>query len=105
MLREDFYGTAGSFKWVKEDAVYQEPIGYAHYIFSYDSKLPEAAGKHVIFEGISQFTIKDGLITCYREVFDRGIPLTQLNFPPERIAKSLKRWTNQLLESDRAKGM
>jgi len=105
MLREHFHGAAINYKWVMEEGVYQEPIGYARYIFSYDFKLEGDETQHVVFEGMSQFTIKDGRIACYREMFDKGIPLTQLNFPAERIAKSLSRWTDELLSSDRAKKM
>jgi limonene-1,2-epoxide hydrolase len=105
MLKEHFHGSAKNFKWVMEDAVYSEPIGYARYIFSYDFFLEGGDTQHVVFEGMSQFTICGGHIECYREVFDKGIPLTQLNFPPERIGKSLRRWTDELLSSDRAKRM
>lgn len=105
MLREHFHGGGENYKWVMEEAVYQEPQGYARYIFSYDSTMEGNEGTHVIFEGMCQFTMRDGKIECYREIFDRGMPLTQLNFPAERIGKSLKRWTNELLSSDRAKDM
>jgi limonene-1,2-epoxide hydrolase len=105
MLKDHFWGTGESYKWVMEDPVFQDPLGYARYIFSYDSKLEGCEGKHVVFEGMSQFTIVDGKIACYREIFDKGIPLTQLDFPAERIGKSLGRWTKLLLETDRAKKM
>jgi limonene-1,2-epoxide hydrolase len=105
MLKEHFHGSAKNFKWVMEEAVYNEPFGYARYIFSYDFILEGAETQHVVFEGMSQFTVRDGQIECYREVFDKGIPLTQLKFPPERIGKSLRRWTDELLSSDRAKRM
>jgi len=35
------------------------------------------------------------LISRYGEVFDRGTALAQMNFPAERIVKSLKRWAEQ----------
>src|SRR3990172_7421722 len=44
------------------------------------------------------WTLSDALsdgrlgIARYGEVFDRGVALAQMNFPPERIAKSLARW-------------
>jgi hypothetical protein len=49
-------------------------------------------GARVFFFGISQVRLQDGLISRYGEVFDRGVALAQMNFPPERIAKSLARW-------------
>ena len=105
MLRDHFYGTAKNFKWVMEDPAFAAPFGYARYIFSYDSTLPESEGHHVVFEGMAQFTLQDGKIACYREIFDKGMPLTQLNFPPARIDKSLRRWTKALLSTDRAQNM
>ncbi|MEM7018388.1 MAG: nuclear transport factor 2 family protein, partial [Pseudomonadota bacterium] len=105
MLRNHFYGSAKNFKWVMEDAAYSEPFGYVRYIFSYDSILPGCEDLHVVFEGMSQFTIRDGQIARYREIFDKGMPLTQLNFPADRIEKSLRRWTQELLASDRAQKM
>lgn len=105
MLRDHFHGSGTGYKWKMEEPVYSEPIGYARYIFSYDSTIPDYEGIHVVFEGMSQFTIRDGRIACYREVFDRGVPLTQLGYAPERIGKSLKRWTHEMLATDRAKSM
>ncbi|MFP6584251.1 MAG: nuclear transport factor 2 family protein [Candidatus Hydrogenedentota bacterium] len=105
MLRDHFHGTGESYKWVMEEPVYLEPMGYARYIFSYDSTIPDCKGKHVVFEGMSQFTIENGQISCYREIFDRGVPLTQLDFPTERIGKSLRRWTDQLLATERGRRM
>jgi hypothetical protein len=49
----------------------------------------------VFFPGISQVRLQDGLIARYGEMFDRGTALVQMNFAPERIAKSLKRWAEE----------
>jgi len=64
-------------------------VGYARFRFSYASLLPEAAGRPVLFEGISCFHLCDGLIAHYREAFDRGVALVQLDFPAERIKRVL----------------
>jgi hypothetical protein len=53
--------------------------------------LPEAAGRPVLFEGISCFHFRDGLIAHYREAFDRGLALVQLDFPAERIKRILEK--------------
>lgn len=66
-------------------------MGYARYQFSYVSKLAGAAGKRVVFAGMSQFTIDAGLIRVYREEFNTGIAISQLNFPAERIVRHLAR--------------
>jgi hypothetical protein len=46
----------------------------------------------VIFEGISRFRLRDGLIAHYGEVFDRGVAFTQLGYAPARIVKLLGRY-------------
>jgi hypothetical protein len=75
------------------DPVSDGSIGYARFRFSYASLLPEAAGRPVLFEGISCFHFRDGLIAHYREAFDRGLALVQLDFPAERIKRILEKAT------------
>lgn len=65
--------------------------GYAQWRFSYASRLPGCEGGPVLFEGISRFTLRDGGIVLYREMFDRGLALSQLGFAPERLARILAR--------------
>jgi len=67
-------------------------LAYARYGFSYVSKIAGSEGKRVFFSGIARVRLQDGLIARYGEVFDRGVALAQMNFPPERIARSLARW-------------
>jgi hypothetical protein len=67
-------------------------LGFAHYGFSYTAKIPGSEGARVFFAGISHVRLQDGLAAHYSEVFDRGVALAQMNFAPERIAKSLARW-------------
>jgi hypothetical protein len=105
MLRVHFHGAGKSYRWVMEDVLCQGEMGYARYIFSYDATMEGHEGQHVVFEGMSQFTFIDGKIACYREVFDKGMALSQLNFPAERIKKSLTRWSGELLRSERGKRM
>lgn len=91
MLEEHFWGDADGFRWRMFEPVSNAAMGYARYQFSYVSKLAGAAGKRVMFEGMSQFTIDAGLIRVYREEFNTGIAISQLNFPAERIARHLAR--------------
>lgn len=91
MLEEDFWGHAEGFRWQMFDPVCDGRIGYARYLFSYDSKLPGVEGRAVVFDGISQFTFEGNLIACYREQFNTGMAMVQLDFAPERIAKHLER--------------
>ena len=92
MVENHFHANARDFAWTLSDALSNGKLAYARYDFSYVSKLPGSEGVRVYFSGVSQVRLKDGLIERYGEVFDRGVALAQMNFPPERIAKSLARW-------------
>ena len=99
MLEEQFWGHAGGFRWRMFDPVCDGRIGYARYLFSYDSKLPGVEGRTVWFDGMSQFSFEGNLIACYREQFNTGMAMAQLDFAPDRIANHLKRRAARLKES------
>jgi len=80
-----FYAGATNFRWEFFDPVCDGNRGYARYRFSYDSLQPQARGKRVGFDGISCIDLRGGLISHYREVFDRGMALAQQDFAPEHI--------------------
>ena len=92
MVENHFYANARDFTWTLSDALSDGKLAYARYAFSYVSKIAGSEGKRIFFSGISQVRLKDGLIAHYGEIFDRGVALAQMNFAPERIAKSLARW-------------
>ena len=98
MISEHFHGNGKDYRWIMRVPVYAGDLGYARYVFHYTSTLPEAEGRQVVFEGISQFRFRDGKIERYSEVFDRGAALSQLDFAPDRIAKSLARCSRELQE-------
>ena len=91
MIADHFWGHAEGFRWRMFDPVCDGRMGYARYRFSYRSKLPGVEGEPVVFEGMSQFTLRDGLIACYREEFNTGVAISQLKFDPERIASHLRK--------------
>ena len=95
MVENHFHANARDFSWTLSDALSDGSLAYARYAFSYISKIEGSEGKRIFFSGISQVRLEDGLIAHYVEVFDRGVALAQMNFAPERIAKSLKRWAEQ----------
>jgi hypothetical protein len=95
MVEHHFHGNARDFTWTLSDALSDGKLGYARYAFSYVSKLADSEGKRVFFSGISQVRLQNGLIAHYGEVFDRGVALAQMDFAPERISKSLKRWADE----------
>jgi len=92
MVENHFHANARDFVWKLADALSDGSLGYARYDFTYTSKIAGSVGTRVHFPGIAQLRLKDGLISRYSEVFDRGLALAQMNFAPERIAKSLARW-------------
>lgn len=92
MVEQHFHANARDFSWKVSDALSDGKLAYARYAFAYTSNIAGSAGKRVFFSGIAQVRLQDGLIAHYGEVFDRGIALAQMNFAPERIAKSLARW-------------
>lgn len=91
MLEDHFWGHAEGFRWQMFEPIANATVGYARYRFSYVSKLDGAEGERVVFEGMSQFTLDAGFIRVYREEFNTGIAISQLNFPAERIARHLAR--------------
>ena len=95
MVEEHFHANARDFSWTLSDALSDGKLAYARYAFSYTSKIAGSEGKRVYFSGIAQVRLQDGLMVRYGELFDRGMALAQMNFAPERIAKSLKRWAEE----------
>ncbi|MGE0767861.1 MAG: nuclear transport factor 2 family protein [Hyphomicrobiaceae bacterium] len=91
-----FYEGGEGFKWEFVDPVVAGPLGYASYRFSYTSKLPDAKGTRVIFDGISRFEFADGKIRRYSEVFDRSLALAQQDFAPERLKKIAQKYAARL---------
>ena len=87
MIDDWFYRTATDFRWDMHDPVSDGKTLYARYTFSYRSKLPEAKGARVMFEGVAIITLRDGLIAEYHEVANTATGFVDMNFAPERIAK------------------
>jgi len=88
-MRAHFHDTGSNYRGDFFDLLSDGRAGYARYRFSYASGMPGAEGKPVVFEGISFFTFRDGLIARYAESFDRGMALAQQDFAAERIKKVL----------------
>lgn len=91
MIDDWFHRTAEQFRWDMHRPVSDGKTLYAYYTFSYVSKLPEAQGRRVGFEGVSMMTLRDGKIAEYREVANVGPAFVDLGFAPERVSKILAR--------------
>ena len=90
-----FHEDARDYKWTFIDPISDGKIAYARYMFSYVSKMKDSGNRAVVFEGMSCFKLQDGKITHYSEVFDRGSAMAQLDFPAERMKKSLTRFAQK----------
>ena len=86
-----FFKYASDMRWDMIDPVYQGGRLYVRYVFSYNSKLPEANGARTMFEGVSMMLLRDGMITEYREIIACGTAFVDMNFHPERIFKIFAR--------------
>lgn len=93
MLENRFWGDAEAFLWDMYEPVYDvgQNIGYARWVFSYTSTMDDSRGKRAAFDGMSQFSLENGLIVAYREVFSAGLALVQLDMAPPRVDKVLRR--------------
>jgi len=100
MIEDYFHRDAENFLWDFHDPVCQGDIGYVRYVFSYDSKLPDYAGKRGLFEGISIIRLRDGLIADYREVANAVAGLAGLGFAAERVHKILVKQAAELAGRD-----
>ena len=87
LIDDWFYRTASDFRWDMHAPVSDGEMLYARYTFSYRSRLPEANGARVMFEGVSIMTLRDGKIAEYHEVANTAPAFVDMNFAPERIAK------------------
>lgn len=90
-MLQRFHDTGRDYRWDFIDPVSDGATGYARFRFSYRSLLPESDDRPVLFEGISQFRLADGLIAHYSEAFDRGVALVQLGFAAERIRRIVEK--------------
>ena len=104
MIEAFFHRDACDFRWDLHDIVDNGLTGYARYVFSYESKLPGAAGRRALFEGVSICALRDGRIASYREVANSAVGLHALGFAPERIAKLLAREARELAARPEAAG-
>tara|TARA_E500000331_G_C17226434_1_gene700551 strand:- start:37 stop:516 length:480 start_codon:yes stop_codon:yes gene_type:complete len=103
MIENYFHRDSENLVWDMHTPVEAGSVGYARYVFSYDSKLPEARGKRAVFEGVSICRLRDGLIEEYREVAHSISGLQLLGFDNERVIKLLARESKELLARDESR--
>jgi len=103
MIENHFHRDAEDFRWDMHDPVEQRDRGYARYIFSYRSRLPDCEGRRAMFEGVALCRLRDGLIADYTEIANVATGLSMLGFSDARLAKFAARQARDLSARDEAK--
>jgi ketosteroid isomerase-like protein len=96
MLENYFHRDATDYRWQFFEPVCDGTLGYAWSLSSFTSTIPEFRGNRIVIDGASRFRLKDGLIEEYWESVNGGVAMAQLGVQPERIAKVLRRWAENL---------
>jgi ketosteroid isomerase-like protein len=96
MLEDHFWAHGEDYRWEMREPAIAGDIGYAHWTFSFTSKLDEVAGKRILWDGMSRFRLSGGRIAHYKEVFDIAIALSQSEFGADRIARIVARHVDAL---------
>ncbi len=102
MIEGHFHRDARDFRWDIHDPVEANGVGYARYVFSFESKLPGHEGRRACFEGVAVCRLKDGLIERYDEVAEATAGLALMGFSDDRIAKHAARMGRFLMARDEA---
>ena len=86
------------YRWTFFDPVFDGRNGYAWSLSSFTSLVPEYRDRFVVIDGMSRFTIRDGLVAEYRESVNGGVAMHQLGVEPARMNGVFRRWTRWLRE-------
>lgn len=89
LIDEHFFSTADRFLWTFHDPAYADGVLYAHYAFSYRSKVSGAAARRAGFEGVAIMRFNGSEISAYREVAHVGPMLASLGYAPGKLRKIL----------------
>ena len=100
MLNNYFHRDAKNFFWEMNDHIFRDDIGYAKFMFTFTSKIPEYFDKKIVVSGISFFRFKFKSIIEYRESVNGGIAMVQLGVKPEKMQKVFLKWFKNSLEND-----
>lgn len=96
MLENLFHRDATDYDWRMFDPVFDGRIGYAWSLSKFTSTIPEFKGAKIVIDGMSRFTVENGLIAEYRESVNGGVAMAQLGVAPDRMAKVMRRWADRL---------
>lgn len=96
LVENHFHRDSENLVWEICETASTTQVGFARYIFSYDSKLSEAKGKRAIFEGVSVCRLYSGKIVSYHEVANVHTGLSMMDFQPVRLSKIAQRQAKSL---------
>ncbi len=98
MVENYFHRDGSSFLWDIHSPVEDEGMGYARYVFSYESRLAGHEGRRAVFEGVCYCKLHGGLISEYREIANAATGLAMIGFDDARIARFAHREAAALSE-------
>ena len=98
MIEDYFHRDGANFRWDIFEPVEQRNMGYARYVFSYDSRLPDFQEQRAIFEGVAICQLRDGRISDYREVATATTGLALMGFSSNKISKFITRQADALVK-------
>ena len=98
MLVNLFHRDARNYDWRMFDPVCNGNTGYAWSLSKFVSTVADFRDREVVIDGMSRFTLRDGLIAEYHESVNGGVAMVQLGVAAPRIEKVLKRWAGWLRE-------
>lgn len=104
LIENYFHRDGKNFRWDLHDPIDDGAVGYVRYVFSYDSKLDDFAGRRAIFEGVAVCRLNGGLIDSYTEVANAATGLSDLGFSPQRLAKFVAKQSAELSQRPEAAG-
>ena len=104
MIHGYFHRDAKAFRWDIHAPVANGRVGYARYVFSYESTLPGYEGKRTMFEGVAVVTLEDEMMATYREVANTAPALLELGFADERVLRICRKQCQELAARDEATG-
>ncbi|MEM6664333.1 MAG: nuclear transport factor 2 family protein [Pseudomonadota bacterium] len=102
MIEGYFHRDANNFRWDVHDPVEGDGVGYARYVFSFDSLIEGQEGTRGCFEGVAICRLRDGKIAEYHEVAETVAGLSMMGVSDARIARYADKKGKDLLARDEA---
>lgn len=95
MLEGCFHRDGKNFKWEMVEPVASGSLGYARWLFSYESRLSHIEGKRIFMDGVGLFRIRDGLFVRYEDFVRSAEVLLQLEMPAEKRERVMQKMLRQ----------